>query len=231
MFDQRFIDWALANFGPPSDPASTDWTVRVNASLPEERRIGTVEVDGGPRLIAVTPAVAAKAGILDGQSLDDAAWSGALARSGEALAGADNLFTYRLGHVPDGSADTDVRALTAADADAFAAFQATCANEERDEADVELDHWAIYGVMLDGEIVAAASAYPFADSPVADIGVITSPPHRGAGHAAAVVRVLSGHILDRGLLPLYRCQLENHASAATARSAGLTRFGQRDSVA
>lgn len=231
MFDHRFTDWALANFAPPSDPTSTAWTVRVNTSLPEDRRIRTVEVDGGVRLIAVSPAVAAKAGLLDGQRMDDEAWAEALALAGEALAGADHVFTYAEGRVPDVSADLDVRALTAADADAFAAFQATCTDEERDEADVELDHWAIFGVVLDGEIVAAASAYPFDDSPVADIGVITSPLHRGAGHAAAVVRVISGHILERGLLPLYRCRLDHHASAATARSAGMTRFGQRDSVA
>lgn len=124
-----------------------------------------------------------------------------------------------------------VRALTAADADAFAAFHAAASDEDRDEAFVELEHWAVVGAIVDGRLAAVASAYPWHGSPLADIGVLTLEPFRGRGLARDVVRTMSRTLLERGYEPLYRCDFDNRASAAVARSAGMERLGTWDALA
>lgn len=228
MFPQRFVTWALADFAI-DDADGDDWVLHINDSLSSRRRVRTVEIDGGPRLAALTPAVATSAGVADGDRLDDHAWAAALLKADERLADPDHLFSYPETRGP--APDPRVRTLTADDAEAFVGFRAGCGEAELDEAFVELDHWAVVGVVDGGSILAAASAYPLNDSPVADIGVITSPAMRGRGLAAAMTRTLSRHILDQGLIPLYRCGFDNVASAATARAAGMERFGSWAMVA
>jgi predicted GNAT family acetyltransferase len=55
--------------------------------------------------------------------------------------------------------------------------------------------------------------------------VLTLPTHRARGHARTVVRALCQHAAQQGYEPQYRCQLDNHASLAVAKAAGLTHFG------
>ena len=50
-----------------------------------------------------------------------------------------------------------VRALTQADAAAFAAFQARCSAHDLDESDISVDHEVVYGVFDGSRIVAGAS--------------------------------------------------------------------------
>jgi predicted GNAT family acetyltransferase len=78
--------------------------------------------------------------------------------------------------------------------------------------------------------VSAASAYPWGGALLADLGVLTLQPFRGRGHARRVVRSISRHALDRGYEPQYRCQLDNQASVALARGAGLAMFGKWEVV-
>jgi len=73
--------------------------------------------------------------------------------------------------------------------------------------------------------MSAIRAYPWGNARIADIGVLTLPAHRGRGHGRAVVRALSKHAAQSGYEPQYRCQLDNHASLAVAKAAGLTHFG------
>lgn len=72
--------------------------------------------------------------------------------------------------------------------------------------------------------------YPWRDAPLADLGVVTLPAHRGKGHARRLVRAISRRALGREHEPQYRCQLDNHASIALAASSGLTLFGTWDIV-
>lgn len=118
-----------------------------------------------------------------------------------------------------------VRRLTAADADLFTALVAACSPADLDEAEVALDDWDVLGVVSDGALTAVASAYLWADSQIADLGVITHPEHRGQGRARALVRAFCGRLVAIGYEPQYRCDPENLASAAVARSAGLAAFG------
>jgi len=94
-----------------------------------------------------------------------------------------------------------------------------------DDAYVELDHWAVFGTFEQDRLVGAASAYPWQDAQIADVGVLTLAPFRGRGHARRVVREICKYVYGQGYEPQYRCQLDNLASAAVAKAAGLTLFG------
>lgn len=61
---------------------------------------------------------------------------------------------------------------------------------------------------------------------IAETGVLTLPPFRGKGHARNVVRAISRYAYEQGFEPQYRCQLDNQASVALAKAAGLTLFGK-----
>ncbi len=126
---------------------------------------------------------------------------------------------------PDSTAPVTIRPLDADDIKSFAVFQAANTADDLDEAFVELDHWAAVGAFAgDGELAAVATAYPWRDHPVADIGVLTSPDHRGQKLGSAVVRAVARRVLERGYSPQYRCEGDNDASRATAASAGLSHF-------
>jgi predicted GNAT family acetyltransferase len=84
----------------------------------------------------------------------------------------------------------------------------------------------VFGTFVEGELVAAASMYPWSGTVLADLGVVTRPDVRGRGMARATVRAMSAAALDSGHEPQYRCQLDNTASVALAASAGFVRFGE-----
>lgn len=230
-FAPAFRSFWLDRF--PTDPTPDGrWLVGVTDTLPDDRSLQTITVHDGRRLAALTPARAAAAGLATGDRLDDDALRAAVTATGLTFNGADLIFG--LGEsvaAPQVATATTVgvRRLGAGEADAFAAFVATCSPEEVDEAYVEIDHWVAFGAFDGDAIVAASSAYPWGDgAAVADIGVITAPTHRGRGLGRAVVRAAAAHILDEGLCPLYRCQATNLASAATGRGAGFSLFGTWD---
>lgn len=148
--------------------------------------------------------------------------------AGVALHPADNVFYFSpaaLETLLDEAPQPGVRQLSAADAALFAQFQSSASEQDLDSAYVELDHWAVFGAFAQGRLVAAASAYPWGNVRIADIGVLTLPAYRRRGHARAVVRTLSKHVAREGYEPQYRCQLDNHASFGVAKAAGLTHFG------
>lgn len=226
-----FSRFWLERFPPDSAPDGR-WLVGVRENL--THAIQTILTLDGRRLVAATPAFAARAGLVDGARLDDDALVEAVARAGARLNGPDHLFGFDDDHLPRLMGEDDaasIRRLGPADADRFARLTDACSPSEVDEAYVEVDHWAAFGLFDGDEIVSAASAYPWRDSVVADIGILTRPDHRGRGHARAVVRAISRHIVDEGYQPLYRCQVNNLASAATARRSAMTRFALWDVIA
>ncbi|WP_244590783.1 GNAT family N-acetyltransferase [Xenorhabdus hominickii] len=64
------------------------------------------------------------------------------------------------------------------------------------------------------------------DAQIADTGVLTLESFRGKGHARKVVRAISKYAYIQGYEPQYRCQIDNFASSALARAAGLKLFGK-----
>lgn len=70
--------------------------------------------------------------------------------------------------------------------------------------------------------------YPWRETRLADLGVITLPAFRGRGLATRTVRAISAQAIADGYEPQYRCQLDNAASIALAAAAGFARFGEWD---
>lgn len=149
-----------------------------------------------------------------------------LERGGVSLHDPDYLF-YLPANTQVGSGQSmSARRLTIEDRDAFEAFQADASEQDRDDAFVELDHWAVFGCLEDGRLVSAASAYPWESGPLADLGVLTLPDVRGRGYARAVVLAISDFSHREGYEPQYRCQIDNVASVALANSCGFALFGK-----
>lgn len=218
----------------------------INDGLEHRRRATLLSRPGLPTLAAVTPEVAVRAG-LDMRALADA---GAIA-AGPAVAGAEDL-RMRLADADVSLGDPDlvylfpaaqrtvllaatppatVRELTPDDADVFAELVEACTPEDVDLAYVELDHWRVVGSFDEDALACVASAYPWGEGPMADIGVLSAPDRRGNGHARRATRALAAICWREGYEPQYRTQPDNPASQAVALAAGMEHYGDWETVA
>jgi RimJ/RimL family protein N-acetyltransferase len=124
-----------------------------------------------------------------------------------------------------------VRALTQADAAAFAAFQARCSAPDLDESDISIDHEVAYGVFDGSRIVAGASTYMW--DGLVDVGVLTDPDYRRQGLGKAAVSAVGAHFVDNPGEPrilCYRHGRNNLASQGVARSLGLSFYADFECV-
>lgn len=204
-----------------------DPTVDASAPVSIVRRIA------GATTVTLSPLLGEQ---LEVRALHDVSEAGILSALSEAdvqLHDADNLYYFgdaaraQLAGHPNA---VGVRQLSASDAAAFERFESQASEQDREDAFVELDHWTVFGAFEGELLVAAASAYPWHGSRLADIGVLTLPEFRGRGHARAVVRALARAAITAGYEPQYRCQLDNAGSIALAASAGLTSYGTWQTV-
>lgn len=198
----------------------------VSETLNPKRPVMMLEgIDGRVR-IALRPELIARTGLNSAGVTSTADLQDQLAASGVSLHDPDYLFYF--------PADTRVacdqlgaaRRLMIEDRAAFEAFQAEASEQDRDGAGVEIDHWAVFGCFDGDRLVSAASAYPWENAPVADLGVLTLPDVRGRGFARAVVLTIGDFARREGYEPQYRCQLDNLASVALAKSCGFALFGK-----
>lgn len=210
------------------------FSLTVDAALPDSRSVMIATSPDGGRVRAVLSAARARElGLEDVEKIARA--SEAQVRrllSAAGIAPADPDLIHYLPeallrgpasavHTPDNAA----RALTDADAAAFAELLDACPEADRAEAQVELDHWAVVGVEAGGRLVAVATAYPWSEEPpVADLGVLTRPGARGRGFGRRATLALCREVLARGYEPQYRCDPANEASAAVARAAGFVLY-------
>ena len=206
------------------------FTVAVNADLSEDRRVMVLHTTDGAVRAVLTPSLADAVGLRELRPRSEADLRRALSEAGVALHAADNLFYFSRAGLDtllgeDQDPHSGVRQLSDADAALFAQFQSSASEQDLDDAYVELDHWAVFGAFAQDRLVTAASMYPWGNARIADLGVLTLPAYRRRGHARAAVRALCKHAAQKGYEPQYRCQLDNHASLAVAKVAGLTHFG------
>lgn len=207
-----------------------DFTVTIDPDLDDDSEVIVLRTAETRVMAAITPTLADKLALSERINLSETIFRQMLQEAGIPLHDADYLFYFAeaekavlLREQPASC----VRPLTAQDAAAFAEFQSSASAEDLDAACVELDHWLAFGAFEDDRLVCAASMCPWQDdTDLADLGVLTLRTHRGKGHARNVVRAISRHALGKGYEPQYRCQLDNHASAALAKAAGLTLFGE-----
>lgn len=149
--------------------------------------------------------------------------------------GADQFFYFNQAaltalqnqHIP-----SHIRRLSNKDGDVFDVFCQAANEADLEGASVELDHWLVYGLFEGEQLVAAASMYPWdeAGQPIADLGVLTLSEHRGKGHARELVTAICQRAWAEGYQPQYRCQLDNTASLALAKSLKLIPYVQWDVV-
>lgn len=207
--------------------------VVIDPAMAADRSVAVLHLVDGPSLLTLTPGRAQHLGLSAGQRVRVEDLAPRLAAAGIRLNGPDCLFylpatdheAVRLEPSPGGT-----RRLTPEDHEAFALFTGQAPAADLDEAFVELDHWLAFGTFRGGQLVAAASMYPWRETRLADLGVITLPAERGHGYARRTVRAISSMALQLGYEPQYRCQQDNTASAALAESAGFVRFGEWDVV-
>ncbi|ASP38513.1 GNAT family N-acetyltransferase [Bacterioplanes sanyensis] len=183
--------------------------------------------------LCMTPEMAERLQLHGPWPLTSAGLQAALQQQGLEFYGEDNLYYF-----PVSQRDTilnrpqaaHVRRLTSDDAELFGAFEQSASEQDLDDAYVELDHWRVFGAIVDDRLVAAASMYPWDNSKIADMGVLTLPEYRGQGQGKAVVHALAKEAYQQGYEPQYRHQSHNLSSKAVALGCGFQFFGQRDVV-
>jgi hypothetical protein len=219
VFSPAVTDHWLAGVAAP---APGRCAVVADDDLPAGRDLQLLRVDGGGAVLRATTARLAALDLAPGRELATAA---AVARAGGELGDPDQLFYLPGGALPEGDDGGRTRVLGPADAAAFDRMVAQVPAAEVDEAYVELDHDLVVGTVDgSGELVCAASAYPWRGSALSDIGVLTVPAARERGYAAATVRAISRLLLADGAQPQYRCDVTNTASAGVARAVGFRRY-------
>lgn len=214
--------------------ARADFQVVVDPALKPTRSVSLLSLADGIRTARLTPERATELSLTDGDAVAADDLTSRLDAAGLELNGADHIYFLPVAEQDDVRAEAlaaGIRELTADDAELWGRFVAEAPEDDLDDAYVELDHWLVFGAIVDGRLVAAASMYPWDDSTLADLGVISLPEVRGQGFARTTVRAMCAEALRRGYEPQYRCQLDNAASIALAASAGFVLYGDWDVVA
>ncbi|MGG1664338.1 GNAT family N-acetyltransferase [Brevibacillus sp. NRS-1366] len=206
------------------------FTVTINPDLDEDSRVMVLELSDGRVMAVLTPELAKKAGLYQQQDLSEPVFRRKLNDAGVSLHGADYLFYFSKAdknELLQENLEGDLRRLTELDEATFSEFQSSVSEQDLADAQVELDHWAVFGSFEQNRLVSAASMYPWEDDlQIADLGVLTQTSFRGKGHARKAVRSICKHAYGQGYEPQYRCQLDNHASTLLAKAAGLSLFGK-----
>lgn len=217
--------------GEPLHSDQPFW-LTVNPALSQNRRVMVLQTADGRVMAAVTPELERKLNLMRRPVRSPDAFRQRLNEVGVTLYDADCVFYFSEADKRSLQNDQPGRArrLTDRDQAAFAEFQSAAAEEDLEKAYVELDHWAVFGAFEQNRLVSAASAYPWGGIQIADLGVLTLGPFRGRGYARELVRSISQHAIGQGYEPQYRCQIDNEASLAVARAAGLTLFGSWEVV-
>lgn len=230
LFSQTITDFWRAPFLNGNVLYSDEvFIIVVNPDLSEDRRVMVLETSDGRVMAVLTPALADKLELHQGQDLSEPAFRQKLNEAGVTLHGADYLFYFSEADknaLLQENLEGVLRRLTEQDDAVFSKFQSSASEQDLDDAYVELDHWAVFGSFEQNRLVSAASMYPWENAQIADLGVLTLTSFRGKGHARKVVRSISKYAYDQGYEPQYRCQLDNHASTKLAKAAGLTLFGK-----
>ncbi len=213
------------------DQAQSAFQVVVDPSLEGDRSMTLLRVVNGPNLVTLTPARAHELSLSSTGSLTAEQLADRIKEAGITFNGPDYIFYLPVGEQSAVQAEPvfgGTRQLTTDDEDAFARFAGEAPEADMGEAFVELDHWLVFGTFVDGRLVAAASMYPWRDSRLGDLGVITLPDYRGRGLGRVTVRAMSARAIEMGYEPQYRCQIDNAPSVALARAAGFVQFGEWD---
>lgn len=225
-FPRPILDYWRKAFDGHGIEMQGGFALSVAPTLNRKRPAMMLERSDGRTQAAITPELADAIGDDEVGPLTAGGLLDRLVDEGVVLHDPDFLFYLPADARPKTSEVKFARQLTQADRAAFEAFQTAAPEQDREDAFVELDHWAVFGCFDGNRLVSAASAILWDESPVADLGVLTLPDARGKRYAHAVVQSINGFCREQGYEPQYRCQLDNHASVALAKACGLMLFGK-----
>lgn len=97
------------------------------------------------------------------------------------------------------------------------------------EAGFDRQVQASFGIMADGEVVAASVVTPLWGWPL-DVGILVRPDARGRGHGRRVAEAALGAAVGLSGFACYRVDRSNAASRAIAQRLGLVPYGANLSV-
>ncbi|MGE8555445.1 MAG: GNAT family N-acetyltransferase [Chryseobacterium jejuense] len=205
------------------------FTLFLNDDLEEDNQIMALEFPSGSSWATINSKVARYFKNTNLATLDFEKFVNTLKDKEIFLYGADYIFYFpeeEKAKILNLSSSENTRPLTEDDAEHFSLFESLSTEEDLDGAFVELDHWKVYGIFENNQLVAATSMYPWQDTQLSDIGVITLDQFRGKGYAKQAVEIISKAALEEGYEPQYRCQLDNIASVALAKKLNLSLFAK-----
>ncbi len=159
------------------------------------------------------------------QLLDVAALLGALEPARPSLLGAASLSFADRGTVSRGGEGT-ARAATGAE---IAAVLCRCSAAEVEESGLARMSTRCV-VHADTGAPAAAAGYETWGSALAHLGVAVADGSRGRGLGAQAAAAATLHALGAGLVPQWRCRVDNVASARVAESVGFVRLGDQVAI-
>lgn len=209
------------------------FTLFLNDNLEEDTPIMTLEFPSGNSWASITSKVAHHFKHINLTTLDFEKFVNILKDKQILLYGADYIFYFseeEKNSILNLDLPENTRPLTENDAEHFSAFGALSTEKDLDEAFVELDYWKVYGIFENQQLVTTTSMYPWKNTKLSDIGVITLNDFRGKGYAKQAVQIISKAALEEGYEPQYRCQLDNTASVALAKKLNLNLFAKWDFI-
>ncbi|WP_160139722.1 GNAT family N-acetyltransferase [Chryseobacterium sp. c4a] len=208
---------------------TSSFTLFLNDELEEDTQIMTLEFPTGKSWGIINSKVSQHFKNSNLHTLDFEKFVDILKNKDIFLYGADYIFYFpeeEKNNLFNLTISENTRPLTEHDAEHFSTFESLSTEEDLDGAFVELDHWKVYGIFENHQLVTATSMYPWEDTKLSDIGVITLDKFRGKGYAKQAVQVISKAALEDGYEPQYRCQLDNTASVALAKRLNLSLFAK-----
>ena len=121
-----------------------------------------------------------------------------------------------------GPTAADIRLLGEGDRPALDRVRLAAGETAWEHSAINLDRPPVFGRFAGGVLVAAATLED-PGGPVASVGVLTHPAHRGRGHGRAVAGAVTRAALDAGAVARYQTLDANPASVAIARALGYRR--------
>ena len=155
------------------------FTIVINPELSENRRVMVLKTYDGRVMAVMTPALADKLAISQQPDMSEPVFRRKLNEAGVTLHGSDHLFYFTESNknvLLHENLEGNLRQLTEQDNMVFSTFQSSASKPDLDVAYVELDHWAVFGSFEQNRLVSAASAYPWGNAQIADIGILTLSP-------------------------------------------------------
>ncbi len=232
MMEKFECVWSDFYFSGEPSVTGLDMDIYIHHELAEDEKITILTCGQGKTRVSIAPQMAAQLCLEHTSAVNDlGSFRTRLSEAGIEVHSPDRVyFSEQPVTVNLAGSNIEIRSLSEADTQLYAEFKQDIDDDEWDNAWVELDHWQVFGLFLHDKLISACSLYPWRQSHIADLGVITAPAFRGQGMAKKLVNYAHGEIAKHGYILQYRTQVDNEPSIKLAESLGLRFYGTWESV-